>query len=84
MGTPHLNYIIQTQLSKLTTTDSQKNRTTPQSNAHYETILPKMKHSAIILVQLLLVWWTFHQTTSHLMDILKNSSLISRILFKGI
>jgi len=84
MGTPHLNYIIQTQLSKLTTTDSQKNRTTPQSNAHYETILPKMKHSAIILVQLLLVWWTFHQTTSHLMDILKNSSFISRILFKGI
>jgi len=84
MGTPHLNYIIQTQLSKLTTTDSQKNRTTPQSNAHYETILPKMKHSAIILVQLLLVWWTFHQTTSHIMDILKNSSLISRILFKGI
>jgi len=84
MVTPHLNYIIQTQLSKLTTTDSQKNRTTPQSNAHYETILPKMKHSAIILVQLLLVWWTFHQTTSHLMDILKNSSLISRILFKGI
>jgi len=84
MGTPHLNYIIQTQLSKLTTTDSQKNSTTPQSNAHYETILPKMKHSAIILVQLLLVWWTFHQTTSHLMDILKNSSLISRILFKGI
>jgi len=84
MGTPHLNYIIQTQLSKLTTTDSQKNRTTPQSNAHYETILPKMKHSAIILVQLLLVWWTFHQTTSHLMDILKNSSLISRKLFKGI
>ena len=55
MGTPHLNYIIQTQLSKLTTTDSQKNSTTPQSNAHYETILPKMKHSAIILVQLLLV-----------------------------
>ena len=51
MGTLHLNYIIQTQLSKLTTTDSQKNRTTPQSNAHYETILPKMKHSAIILVQ---------------------------------
>jgi len=84
MGTPQLNYIIQTQLSKLTTTDSQKNRTTPQSNAHYETILPKMKHSAIILVQLLLVWWTFHQTTSHLMDILKNSSLISRKLFKGI
>jgi len=84
MGTPHLNYIIQTQLSKLTTTDSQKNSTTPQSNAHYETILPKMKHSAIILVQLLLVWWTFHQTTSHLMDILKNSSLISRKLFKGI
>jgi len=31
MGTPHLNYIIQTQLSMLTTTDSQKNRTTPQS-----------------------------------------------------
>jgi len=84
MVTPHLNYIIQTQLSKLTTTDSQKNRTTPQSNAHYETILPKMKHSAIILVQLLLVWWTFHQTTLHLMDILKNSSLISRKLFKGI
>ena len=55
MGTPHLNYIIQTQLSKLTTTDSQKNRTTPQSNAHYETILPKMKHLSIILVQLLLV-----------------------------
>jgi len=55
MGIPHLNYIIQTQPSKLTTTDSQKNRTTPQSNAHYETILPKMKHSAIILVQLLLV-----------------------------
>ena len=55
MGTPHLNYIIQTQLLKLTTTDSQKNSTTPQSNAHYETILPKMKHSAIILVQLLLV-----------------------------
>ena len=25
MGIPHLNYIIQTQLSKLTTTDSQKN-----------------------------------------------------------
>jgi len=84
MGTPQLNYIIQTQLTKLTTTDSQKNSTTPQSNAHYETILPKMKHSAIILVQLLLVWWTFHQTTSHLMDILKNSSLISRKLFKGI
>jgi len=84
MGTPHLNYIIQTQLSKLTTTDSQKNRTTPQSNAHYETILPKMKLSAIILVQLLLVCWTFHQTTSHLMDILKNSSPIPRILFKGI
>jgi len=84
MGTPRLNYIIQTQLTKLTTTDSQKNSTTPQSNAHYETILPKMKHSAIILVQLLLVWWTFHQTTSHLMDILKNSSPISRILFKGI
>ena len=55
MGTPQLNYIIQTQLSKLTTTDSQKNSTTPHSNAHYETILPKMKHSAIILVQLLLV-----------------------------
>jgi len=55
MGTPHFNYIIQTQLSKLTTTDSQKNRTTPQSNVHYETIHPKMKHSAIILVQLLLV-----------------------------
>ena len=54
MGIPHLNYIIQTQLSMLTTTDSLKNRTTPQSNAHYETILPKMKHSAIILVQLLL------------------------------
>jgi len=84
MGIPHLNYIIQTQLSMLTTTDSLKNRTTPQSNAHYETILPKMKHSAIILVQLLLVWWTFHQTTSHIMDFLKNSSLISRILFKGI
>ena len=46
---------IQTQLSKLTTTDSQKNRTTPQSNAHYETILPKMKHLSIILVQLFLV-----------------------------
>jgi len=84
MGIPHLNYIIQTQPSKLTTTDSQKNRTTLQSKAHYETILPKMKHSAIILVQLLLVWWTFHQTTSHIMDFLKNSSLISRILFKGI
>jgi len=84
MGIPHLNYIIQTQPSKLTTTGSQKNRTTPQSNVHYETILPKMKHSAIILVQLLLVWWTFHQTTSHIMDFLKNSSLISRILFKGI
>ena len=55
MGTPHLNYIIQTQPSKLTTTGSQKNRTTPQSNAHYETILPKMKHSAITLVQLLLI-----------------------------
>ena len=55
MEIPHLNYIIQTQLPMLTTTDSQKNRTTPQSNAHYETILPKMKHSAIKLVQLLLV-----------------------------
>ena len=33
MGTHHLYYIIQTQLSKLTTTDSHKNRTTPQSNA---------------------------------------------------
>jgi len=84
MGTPQLNYIIQTQLSKLTTTDSQKNSTTPQSNAHYETILPKMKDSAILLDLLLLVWWTFHQTTSHLMDILKNSSIISRKLFKGI
>jgi len=84
MGTPHLYYFIQQQISMLTTTDSQKNRTTPPSNAHYETILRKMKHSAIILVQLFLVWWTFHQTTSHLMDILKNSSPISRILFKGI
>ena len=26
----------------------------------------------------------FYQTTSHIMDFLKNSSLISRILFKGI
>ena len=55
MVTPHLNYIIQTQPSKLATTVSHKNRTTPQSNAHYETILPKMKHSAIILMELLLV-----------------------------
>ena len=44
MGKPHPNYIIQTQPSKLTKTGSHKNRTKPQSNAHYETILPKMKH----------------------------------------
>ena len=56
MGTPHINYIIQTQPSKLTTTDSYKNRAKRRSrNALYKTLIPKMKRLTIILVQLLLV-----------------------------